>query len=136
MAICVIWGVSNTSLFTAMLYSMLQAEGSEEMVWALLEKANVRNTMATISQRLFVGLRRLKMEIDAKPQSVIEASKVQFVQETLQTISSFKRAYRDIAGEETMMKAKRKFKDICNMFEEFQVSLKEVKRLQLIIGIH
>ena len=49
MAICVIWGVSNTSLFTAMLYSMLQAEGSEEMVWALLDKANVRNTMAIIS---------------------------------------------------------------------------------------
>ena len=32
-----------------MLYSMLQAESSEEMVWALLEKANVRNTMANIS---------------------------------------------------------------------------------------
>jgi hypothetical protein len=35
-----------------------------------------------------------------------------------------------------MMKAKRKFKDICTMFEDFAVSLKEVKRLQLIIAIH
>lgn len=45
MSICVIWGVSNTSLFTAMLTSMLEAESSEEMVWAVLEKTSVSRDM-------------------------------------------------------------------------------------------
>lgn len=49
MAVCVFWGVSNTSLFTAMLYSMLQAETSEQLVWALLEKASVSKVMRAFS---------------------------------------------------------------------------------------
>lgn len=36
---------NNTSLFTAMLYSMMEAETSKELVWALLEKANVSKVM-------------------------------------------------------------------------------------------
>lgn len=49
MAICVFWGVSYTSLFTAMLDSMFERMNCEEMVWALLEKTSVTNAMRYLS---------------------------------------------------------------------------------------
>ncbi|CAD8114650.1 unnamed protein product [Paramecium primaurelia] len=138
MAVCVFWGVSNTSLFTAMLYSMLQAETSEELVWALLEKANVRNIMKACSQYLFVRIQRLKLK--AQNQNTNDKShlkeQVELIQETLKAISQMKRQYRDIDGEATMVMAKRKFKDINNMFEEHLSILKESKRLQVLSSIN
>ncbi|CAD8103744.1 unnamed protein product [Paramecium primaurelia] len=138
MAVCVFWGVSNTSLFTAMLYSMLQAETSEQLVWALLEKASVSKVMRAFSQYLFVRIQKLKL----KAQSLNYNDKSHFqgqaglIQETLKAITQMKRQYRDIDGEETMAMAQRKFKDINNMFDENYSILNEIKRLQLITNIH
>ncbi|CAD8127362.1 unnamed protein product [Paramecium sonneborni] len=138
MAVCVFWGVSNTSLFTAMLYSMLQAETSEELVWALLEKTNVRNIMKDLSQFLFVRIQRLKIKAQSSLTTDINlfSEQVEKIQESLKSISQMRRQYRDIDGEATMAMVKRKFKDINNMFEEHLTILKESKRLQLINNIN
>ena len=62
MAICVLWGVSYTSLFTAMLDTMFERMNYEEMVWALLEKTYVTNIMKYLSQDLIITIQKIKMK--------------------------------------------------------------------------
>ncbi|CAD8125519.1 unnamed protein product [Paramecium sonneborni] len=57
-------------------------------------------------------------------------------QDSINNLRQMKRQYRNIDGEDSMTKAKRKFKDITFMFHEYFQQLKEFKRLQLINTIN
>ncbi|CAD8126927.1 unnamed protein product [Paramecium sonneborni] len=129
MAVCVFWGVSYTSLFTAMLDSMFERMNGEEMVWALLEKTSVTNLMRYLSQDLIVRIQKVKIKKE-------ESSNILMIQDSINALKQMKRQYRNIDGEDSMSKAKRKFKDINFMFHEYFLLLKEFKRLQLINTIN
>ncbi|CAD8114016.1 unnamed protein product [Paramecium primaurelia] len=129
MAICVFWGVSYTSLFTAMLDSMFERMNCEEMVWALLEKTSVTNAMRYLSQDLIVRIKQMKIK-------KLENNSINLIQDSINALKQMKRQYRNIDGEDSMSKAKRKFKDINFMFQEYYLLLKEFKRLQLINTIN
>ncbi|CAK89450.1 unnamed protein product (macronuclear) [Paramecium tetraurelia] len=129
MAICVFWGVSYTSLFTAMLDSMFERMNCEEMVWALLEKTSATNVMKYLSQDLIVRIQKMKIK-------KLQNNNIHLIQDSINALKQMKRQYRNIDGEDSMSKAKRKFKDINFMFQEYYLLLKEFKRLQLINTIN
>ncbi|CAD8192749.1 unnamed protein product [Paramecium octaurelia] len=112
MAICVFWGVSYTSLFTAMLDSMFERMNCEEMVWALLEKTSVTNVMKQFSQDLIVRIQKMKIK-------KLQHNNIHLIQDSINALKQMKRQYRNIDGEDSMSKAKRKFKDINFMFQDW-----------------
>jgi hypothetical protein len=60
MALGLFYGVSITSLFTAILYNMLSPTKEEYQCWALLDKAQVTINMKQASTRIFYYLNKLR----------------------------------------------------------------------------
>ncbi|CAD8079793.1 unnamed protein product [Paramecium sonneborni] len=138
MACSVVYGVVVTSLFTATLYSLLTPQNGECLVWALLEKANVRNTIQNVSGNILLKLNDLSKKHSGQFKTIEETfivkDQIAILNNLLQEVVTLKRQYRDIDGEEFMAMVKRKFKDINGQFEDVQEFLEKLQKQQKLIS--
>ncbi|CAD8091129.1 unnamed protein product [Paramecium sonneborni] len=138
MACSVVYGVVVTSLFTATLYNLLTPFNGEFLAWALLDKAKVRKTIFNVSGNILLKLNDLTKKHAGQFKTIEEANVVKdqiaTLNNLLQEISTLKRQYRDIDGEEFMAMVKRKFKDINGQFEDVQEFLEKIQKQQKLIS--
>ncbi|CAD8175502.1 unnamed protein product [Paramecium octaurelia] len=134
----VVYGVVVTSLFTATLYNLLTPLNGEYLAWALLEKANIRKVIQNVSGNILIKLNDLSKKHTPHIKTLEEANhlkdQVGVMNNLLQEVSTLKRQYRDIDGEEFMAMVKRKFKDINGQFEDVFEFLEKIQKQQKLIA--
>ncbi|CAD8091117.1 unnamed protein product [Paramecium sonneborni] len=123
------YGVSITSLFTAILYNMLQPDVGESKSWALLEKTQITKNMKQASSNIFFYFYKLKKQrIVAKRLNLQEnlSGILSNLENYLSDVGIMRRMYRDIDGEEFMEMVKRKFDDSNHSFKDLKIDLQEM----------
>ncbi|CAD8065699.1 unnamed protein product [Paramecium primaurelia] len=141
MTLGLFYGVTITSLFTAILYNMLQATSGEYQSWALLDKAIITKNIKKASSRIFFYLNELRK--GKKLQKVQVMNNNNNLEETLfnlerflQDVGMLKRMHRDIDGEEFQEMIKRKFGDANCKFKEIKQQIYKFSEQQILIQTH
>ncbi|CAK78258.1 unnamed protein product (macronuclear) [Paramecium tetraurelia] len=139
MTLGLFYGVTITSLFTAILYNMLQPNSGEYQSWALLDKATITKNIKKASSSIFFYLNELRKR---KKVSKTEGVNNNFddtlfnLERFLQDVGMLKRMHRDIDGEEFQEMVKRKFGDANGKFKEIRQQLYKFNEQQYLIQTH
>ncbi|CAD8079797.1 unnamed protein product [Paramecium sonneborni] len=129
MTLGLFYGVTITSLFTAILYNMLQPDAGESKSWALLEKTQITQNMKQASSNIFFYFYKLKKQKRvAKKQNLQENLNDILInlESHLSDVGIMQRMYRDVDGEEFMEMVKRKFGDSNHNFKDLMFYLQKM----------
>ncbi|CAD8158314.1 unnamed protein product [Paramecium pentaurelia] len=138
MTLGLFYGVTITSLFTAILYNMLQPVSGENKSWALLDKTEITKNMKKASSNIFFYFYQIKNKRKVAKRLEIQENfdNILFNLEShLSDVGIMRRMYRDIDGEEFMEMVKRKFGDSNHSFKDLILYLqKMMEQHQLILN--
>ncbi|CAD8077958.1 unnamed protein product [Paramecium sonneborni] len=136
MTLGLFYGVTITSLFTAILYNMLQPNSGEYQSWALLDKTNITKNIKKASSRIFYYLNELRKGKKITKTQVVNLNledTLYNLERFLQDVGMLKRMHRDIDGEEFQEMVKRKFGDANSKFKELKQQMQKFSRQQIVI---
>ncbi|CAD8154295.1 unnamed protein product [Paramecium octaurelia] len=129
MTLGLFYGVTITSLFTAILYNMLQPISGENKSWALLDKTSIKKSMKRASSNIFFYFYQLKnkRKVAKRPDVQENLNDIVFNLEShLSDVGIMRRMYRDVDGEEFMEMVNRKFGDSNHSFKDLILYLQKM----------